>query len=130
MCVIMKLYNMFTFTTVCNLDCNNHGNATSDCLKCTCDPNWGESTCSGMYDKQRCFFIEIRFYRMVMFCFYNITIIQTYNVQPSSFMNYVMVIYIWSYIPTYQQTCMHTCIDAYIHTHRQRHTSTHIFKYI
>ena len=53
MCVIMKLYNMFTFTTVCNLDCNNHGNATSDCLKCTCDPNWGESTCSGMYVKKK-----------------------------------------------------------------------------
>ena len=49
MCVMTKLYNMmFTFTTVCTLDCNNHGNATSDCLKCTCDPNWGGSTCVGM----------------------------------------------------------------------------------
>ena len=53
MCVIMKLYNMFTFTTVCNLDCNNHGNATSDCLKCTCDPNCGESTCSGIYVQKK-----------------------------------------------------------------------------
>ena len=45
-----EIFNMiFIFTTVCNLDCNNHGNATSDCLKCTCDPNWGGSTCGGMY---------------------------------------------------------------------------------
>ena len=101
---------MFTFTTVCNLDCNNHGNATSDCLKCTCDPNWGESTCSGMYvqkmKKKKLW--KYVFTEWSSICFYNVTIIKTYNVQPSSFMNYVMVIYIWSSIPTYQQTCIHT----------------------
>ena len=40
---------MFVFAPVCNLDCNNHGNATSDCLTCICDANWGGPTCGGMY---------------------------------------------------------------------------------
>ena len=40
---------MFVFATVCNLDCNNHGSSNSDCLTCTCDPNWGGPTCGGRY---------------------------------------------------------------------------------
>ena len=40
---------MFVFATVCNMDCNNHGSANSDCLTCTCDPNWGGPTCGGRY---------------------------------------------------------------------------------
>ena len=40
---------MFVFATVCNLDCNNHGISNSDCLTCTCDPNWGGPTCGGRY---------------------------------------------------------------------------------
>ena len=39
---------MFVFATVCNLDCNNHGSANSDCLTCTCDANWGGPTYGGM----------------------------------------------------------------------------------
>ena len=49
MCAYDIFNMMFVFATVCNLDCNNHGSANSDCLTCTCDPNWGGPTCGGMY---------------------------------------------------------------------------------
>ena len=61
---------MFVFATVCTLDCNNHGNANSDCLTCTCDPNWGGSKCGGMYlcmhKKERKINIDVLKYILIL----------------------------------------------------------------
>ena len=84
-----EIFNItFLFATVCNLYCNSHGNATSDCLACACEPNWGDTTCDGMYvciKKEKIIFLLS--FRHNMFTV-------------SSFMNEVKVIYIWRYVRT------------------------------